>query len=179
MLNIQALDGRKRAEACGEALLAMVRAVANLMIQSLIVNNAHIGPEEAARIVRRAIGMFDLVCTDGGCGLLHADLIGLHLFLSLRLWCAGDGDGAFAALDSALEHARELEAVCGKRDACYTAPLLSTVRIRSGDGMESGWIANLPQDWPWWNVPGDGQAKADMKADPRWASWVSRTRSAL
>lgn len=175
-LRIQAFDGREKAEACGEGLLAMIKACSNLMIQCFIVNQAHINPDEAVAIVRRAIGMYDLVCTDGGYGLHHADLIGLHLFLSIRLWRAGDGEGAFAALNDALEHARALDGVCRYKEACYTAPLVSSVRIKPGEGMELGWIASLPQDWPWWRVPGDGQAEAEMKADPRWAAWVKRTQ---
>lgn len=177
-LRMQAFDGRGKAEACGEALLATVRACADLMIKSYIISNAHIDPEEAVRIVRRAIGMFDLVCTDGEYGLCHSDLIGLHLFLSVRLWRAGDRDGAFDALDAALEHALALEAARSRQDASYTAPLLSMVRIKPGHGEEPGWIAELPRDWPWWCMPGDQEAEAAMQADPRWAAWVDRTRRA-
>lgn len=177
-LRIQAFDGRGKAEACGEALLALTRECSRLMIQSFIVNQAHIDPEEAVRVVQRAIGMYDLVCPDGDYGPLHGDLIGLRLFLSIRLWRAGDRDGAFAALDAALEHALAYNDVCGRKDVRYTAPLLASVSISSGNGAEEGLISGLPQDWPWWRVPGDEQAEADMKHDPRWAAWVSRTRSA-
>lgn len=177
-LRIQAFDGRGKAEACGEALLALVKACSGLMIQCLIINQAHITPEEAVRIVRRAISLFDMVCADGGYGLQHGDLIGLYLFLSLRLWCAGERDGAFEALETALDHARALEQVFRQEGACYTSPLLSSVRIERGNGVEAGWIAELPQDWPWWRMPGDGQAETEMKADPRWLAWVDRTRIA-
>lgn len=176
-LRIQAFDGREKAEACGEALLANAKAFADIMIQCFIVNQAHISPEEAVRIVLGAIGAYDLVCTDGHYGLHHSDLIGLHLFLSIRLWRAGDDAGAFAALDKALEHARALEDVCRRQNASYTAPLILPVRIRPREGMEQGWIAELPRDWPWWHVPGDEQAEAAMKEDPRWLEWVSRTRA--
>lgn len=175
-LRIQAFDGREKAEACGQALLAMIKACSYLMIQCLIVNQSRIDPEEAVRIVRRAIGMYDLIFTDGNVGLYHSDLIGLHLFLSIRLWRAGDRDGAFAALDDALAHARHFDHACGQRGTHYTAPLLSSVKIDPGDGMKPGWIAGLPEDWPWWRVPGDGQAETDMRADPRWAAWVRRVR---
>lgn len=176
-LRMQAFDGRERAQACGEALLATVKSCSYVMIQSFLVNHAHIGAEEAVVIVRRAIALYDLVCPDGGYGLHHGDLIGLHLFLSIRLWRAGDGDEAFAALDKALEHALALDDVCRRKEARYTAPWLASVPIKLDRDMEPGWIAELPQDWPWWYVPGDEQAAADMKADPRWTAWVSRTRS--
>lgn len=176
-LRVQAFDGREKAEACGEALLATARACADLIVKEYLINNAHISPEEAVRIVRHAIGVFDLVCTDGAYGMCHSDLIGLHLFLSIRLWRAGDRDGAFEALDAALAHAVALDELCREGDGCYTAPLLSVVRIRPGSGMEPGWIADLPQDWPWWRMPGDGQAEAEMKADPRWEAWVNSTRA--
>lgn len=177
-LRIQAFEGGEKAQACGEALLALMRACSNQMIQCLIVSQARIAPEEAAQTVRRAIGMYSLICPDGGYGLLHSDLIGLYLFLSIRLWRAGDRDGAFAALDDALAHARALDQVCGQKEAGYTAALIAPVRMELGEGMEPGWIASLPEDWPWWNVPGDEPARAEMKADPRWDAWVCRAREA-
>lgn len=178
-LRIQAFDGREKAAACGEALVAEVRDCSRLMIQSLLISHAHLNPQEAVAVVRRAISAYDLVITDGSYGPLHSDLIGLHLFLSIRLWQADDQDGAFAALDDALAHARALDRLRQQRDDRYTAPLLAAVRIAPGEGMEPGWMAGLPEDWPWWYMPGDEQAAADMKADPRWAAWAGRAREAV
>ena len=177
-LRVQAFDGQEKAEACGEALLATVKACADLIIKNYIISSAHIDQQEAVRIVRRAIGIFDLICTDGNYGLCHSDLIGLHLFLSLRLWRAGDRDGAFDALDAALAHALALDAVCKREGARYTAPLLSSVGVKPESGTEPGWIAELPRDWPWWRMPGDGQAEEEMRNDPRWRAWAARAQSA-
>ena len=105
----------------------------------------------------------------------------IHLgaqFRALRLWRAGNRDSAFEALNAAPGHAVALDEVCQREDANYTAPLLSTVRIKPGHGMELGWIVDLPQDWPWWRIPGDEQATAEIKAGPRWSAWVSLVKEA-
>jgi hypothetical protein len=33
----------------------------------------------------------------------------------------------------------------------------------------------LPEVWPWWDVPEYERVKAEMTADPRWEEWAGRT----
>ena len=173
---MQASDGRDRAEAIGLALLATVKAFAGLMVQGVLVNQAHIGAKDAAQAIQNAVDAMALVCVDGCYGLLHADMIGLNLYLSERLWLADDRQGAFDALDAALDHARRFEAVCMQNEVHFTAPLLSEVSEKIDGGMEPGFIVRLPEDWPWWHDSDSAKVEAEIKADPRWTEWVKRTR---
>lgn len=86
-------------------------------------------------------------------------LIQLYLYLSRLQWERGYHDDAFASLDLALEHAKELEA-----DSARAAE--APVKIAE----------LLPGDWPWWCNPGYSQVEKEIKADPTWAEWVERTK---
>ena len=176
-LRLKACDGRGRAEAYGEALLDVVKAMSGLMVQSVIANSAHMETSEAAKAIQNAIRLFGLVCTDGGYGVHHADLVSLNLFLSGRLWRAGDHDGAFAALDEALTHARRYDEICLQGEVRYTAPLIAEVKKKLAVQSNQGITAGLPEDWPSWRVPETAEMEAEMKADPRWTTWVQKTRS--
>lgn len=177
LLCLNTCDGAKRAEQCGESLLTLAKACSSLMISCIQVNKAQITPADAVQIVKNSIDIFGFVCTDGNYGLYHADLIGLNLYLSEFLWLAGDHDGAFEALDQALDHAKRYEAICGHKEVCYTAPLISKVKSRQTENGEVKIAAHLPNDWPWWRVPDCSQAEAEIKTDPRWAKWVKKTQA--
>lgn len=170
--------GRKRAEAYGKALLATAKTLANLIVSVVIVKKHNLKPEDAVQAVQNAIRTYDLVCTDGKYGLYHGELISLYLYLSEQLWLAGDRDGAFAALYTALEHAKAYSKVCEQEEIAYTAPLLSSVTVRPGGPAEEGLIAGLPDDWPWWFDADHGKVAAEIKADPRWEAWVKETQRA-
>lgn len=175
LLRLNTCDGRKRAEVYGETLLEMIHTCSELMVSGVIVNKNHISPDTAVQILRNAISLYDLVCTDGNYGIYHASLACLHLYLSEYLWLAKDRDGAFEALDTALEHAKKNEDVCSRKNAVYTAPLLRLVQINP-DGQTAGRTADLPEIWPWRCVPDCSRCAAEIKADPRWAEWVKRTK---
>lgn len=175
-LRINGCDGQKRAEMYGAALLKTVHHCAHLMISGVIVNKANLSPDESVQIIRNAISMYGLVCTDGNYGIYHASLACMYLFLSENLWLAGDKDGAFEALDSALEYARKHESARRQTNVLYTSPLLRLNPIEFKEFTEAGIAANLSEDWPWWSVPDCSKVKAEMSADPRWADWVRRTK---
>ena len=174
LLRLNACDGRKRAEAYGETLLDMVHTCSGLMVSAVMVNKGHIHPDAAVQTLENAIALYGLVCTDGNCGLYHAPIACLHLYLSEHLWLAGNRDGAFEALDRALEHAKKYESIAGQKDAAYTAPLLRLVKIGLNDQKDE-FVAELPALWPWWFVPDCSKVKTEIQADPRWAEWVKKT----
>ena len=174
MLRINTCDGRKRAEAYGEALIRIAKACSHLMVSCVMVNDTHIKPEYASEAVKNAIKVFDLIFTDGNYGFYHEDISQLNLYLSSHLWRTGDKDGAFSALYEALEHAKKLENLCEQGEAVYTAPLISTVKqtMRKTPGAQIA--KGLPEDWPWWAVPDCSSVAAEMKSDPRWSEWVKK-----
>lgn len=176
ILRINGCGGRERAKRYGEALLAAADQCARLLVEGVIANRARLSPRESAAMVRSAIAVYGLVCTDGNYGVYHGTVAHMYLYLSEHLWLAGGRDEAFAALDAALEHAGKLESLRGRERAAYTAPLLRLNEIVPLPEDGPGIAARLPEDWPWWRVPDCGEVKAEMEADPRWRDWARRAK---
>ncbi len=177
LMMINSCDGKERATACAEALLRVVSTAAGLMISSVIINQANISKNDAVTIIRNAIGLYELVMPDGNFGIYHASLACINLFLSEHLWCIGDRDGAFKALDEALEYAKKNEIYRSAKEQYYTSPAVKLAKIEEKEFTEAGIAANLSEDWPWWSIAGSEKVKAEMQTDPRWNEWVKRTKA--
>ncbi|MCQ2431496.1 MAG: helix-turn-helix domain-containing protein [Clostridia bacterium] len=177
LMTISSCDGKERAAACAEALLRVVSTAANLMISSVIINQENIEKNNAVTIIKSAIRFFELVMPDGNFGIYHASLACINLFLSEHLWCVGDRDGAFEALDNALEHAKKNEICRSTNGQYYTSPAVKLAKIEEKEFTEAGIAANLSEDWPWWSIDGSEKVKAEMQSDPRWNEWVKRTKA--
>lgn len=177
LMMINSCDGKERATACAEALLRVVSTAAGLMISSVIINQANISKNDAVTIIRNAIGLYELVMPDGNFGIYHASLARINLFLSEHLWCIGDRDGAFKALDEALEYAKKNEIYRSAKEQYYTSPAVKLAKIEEKEFTEAGIAANLSEDWPWWSIAGSEKVKAEMQTDPRWNEWVKRTKA--
>lgn len=183
LLRPYACDGKQQAQAFGEALLLSANSCAALMVHCTIANQNHMTPAQKAQSIQGAICLFGHVCPDGNYGENHCFVSHLHLFLSLYLWLDGKHDEAFAALDHALAHYRKFEAVCEKKEAYYTSPLVRLVKFAltpdqiPDPAAPSTTAASLPEDWPWWSVPEADPVKAEMQTDPRWNEWTARTKS--
>ena len=176
-LRINAFDGREAVAACGEALLETVRTSGELMVR-ILLNDRTIPPRAAADLLKNGAELFRMVCTEGDYGLNHGFLACLHLLRSYYLWRSEARDEAFAALDMALAHARSADRLPLQGDSPYTSPLFRHVRIPVPDEPKEGaFRSELPELWPWWDVPDRDEVKSQMAADPRWASWVDRTRA--
>ncbi|MBR6789358.1 MAG: helix-turn-helix transcriptional regulator [Oscillospiraceae bacterium] len=169
-----AADGKKEAEYVGDFLLKAARAFAEQLVYGLIVNGHHYESDMPIEKVKGAIAVFDLICDDGNMGPYHDDLIKLYLYLSRLQWERGYHDDAFLSLDKALDHARALEKLFDGESHRFTAPLVSFVEFRLGGPKRIA--VHLPGDWPFWCNPDCTEAAAEIKADPRWAEWISRTQ---
>ena len=176
LMTISSCDGKERAAACAEALLRVVSTAAYLMISSVIINQENIAKNDAVTIIKSAIKLYELVMPDGNFGIYHASLACINLFLSEHLWCVGDSDGAFEALDKALEHAKKNEICRSTNGQYYTSPAVKLAKIEEKEFTEAGIAANLSEDWPWWSIDGSEKVKAEMQDDPRWDEWVKRTK---
>lgn len=179
-MRICACDGKERVRANGKALLDMLHACAAMMVQGILGSRKNISVTEKVESLRSAIHLFDGVCSDGNYGE-HNRLIGrIYTLLSLYLWLEGKSDDAFAALDSALDHFRQFEALCAREDGVYTAPLVRQVgvdfsRCTIPDPSKPETTAiSLYKDWPWWHVEEEDAVKAEMQLDPRWDAWVRK-----
>ena len=180
-LRTKATDGRKRAEACGEALLKTVRACSELMVSSVLAYGKAMPVADKVQSLRDAAGIFRLVCTDGNCGMHHAHIARVCTLLSLYLWLGGKKDEAFSALDEAREQFNRYRMYLQGGDALCTAPLVRLVgngacrtAEKQAEHPETVASVSLAEDWPWWCVPEAESVRAHMQADPRWEQWVSR-----
>lgn len=176
LLRINACDGKAQARACGEALLATIRTSAELMIQTILVNQQHLSPAEKVQALQGALRLFSCLCPDGNYGMHHAFIGKVNMLLSAYLWPDGRKDEAFATLDEALRHFKVYEALSRKGICAYTAPLVRLVKNEIPP-METSVLAHLPEDWPWWSIPEAAAIKAEMCADPRWQAWAAQAQA--
>ncbi len=179
-LKAKAVDGKKRAEAYGEALLKMVRACSELMVSGVIANKKNMSAAEKVQSLRGAIEIFNTVCTDGNYGLHHSYIARVYTLLSLYLWLDEKKDDAFMALDAALSHIKRFDDSCTKEKGYYTAPLIKLVQheVWKNDPdvdmpIETSHMS-LAEDWPWWCVSECDVVKTEIQADSRWNEWVAK-----
>lgn len=179
LLLAAATDGREEAKYIGDALLKMADKFAEQLVYGLITCIHHYDSDMPIEKVKGAISLFHLLCDDGNFGEYNDRLISLYLYLSRLQWERGYHDDAFESLDRALDHAKALDAIEDGREYSYTAPLLSgiTFRFSVHEQQAPGKIAErLPDDWPFWCNPDCSQVAKEIKADPRWARWVEKTK---
>lgn len=179
LLLAAACDGREEAKYIGDALLKMADKFAEQLVYGLITSIHHYDSDMPIEKVKGAISVFHLLCDDGNFGRCNSRLISLYLYLSRLQWERGYRDQAFESLDLALYHARQLDALDDGREHAFTAPLVSgvTFRFEIHELDEAGTVASqLPEDWPFWCNPDCSQTAKEIKADPRWAQWVARTK---
>ena len=180
ILRAKAVDGKKRAEAYGAALLKIVRACSELMVSGVIANEKNISVAEKVQSLRGAIEIFNTICTDGNYGLHHSYIARVYTLLSLYLWLDGKKDEAFMALDSALVHFNLYDESHTKDKGAYTAPLIKLVQheVWKNDPDVDKPIKtshmSLAEDWPWWCVSEYSTVKPEIQTDPRWNEWVSK-----
>ena len=179
-LKAKATDGKKRAEAYGEALLTTVRACSELMVTEVIAYGQNMPVVDKVQSLRGAIDIFHTICTDGNYGLHHSYIARIYTLLSLYLWLDGKKDEAFEALDHSLTQERLFNQCCMGETNCYTAPLIRLVQCEMRQNnpdfdlpIETSLIS-LAEDWPWWCVPEYKIVKPEIQADPRWNEWVSK-----
>ncbi len=181
-LRINAFDGKRRAEACGEALLKLICASAESIIGTMLSYEQNLTPAEKAQSIKSAITLFDHVCTDGNYGIYNSYIARMYTLLSLYLWLDGKHDEAFEALDKSLVHFKAFEELCAKSDASYTAPLLKLVKIdtarwRFDKTHPHTEAISLAEDWPWWSVQEYSLVVNEIQSDPRWNEWVEKCKA--
>lgn len=176
-LKIQAADGNAQVAAYGEALLEAAGACALLMVRCVMAWGRKLQAEEKARAVQNAIGIMNLVCTDGNYGDRSGFVARLQMLLSVYLWADGKQDEAFDALEEALKNARRYDGL-QKEEAFYTAPLirLTAVQKKDGPGESACMAAQLAEEWPAWCVPEEETVRAEMVRDGRWQAWVRKIK---
>ncbi|SFQ28998.1 DNA-binding transcriptional regulator, XRE-family HTH domain [Lachnospiraceae bacterium XBB1006] len=151
-LRIQAYDGKEAIDAMREALLATVQQSADLMVH-IVLDDTTIPPIMAAERLQNAEGLFAQILPDHHYGKDFGLLACIQMLRSYYLWRAEKKEEAFLALDTALAYAKQL-----------------------GQLEEKAFCAELPELWPWWDVPKRENVLTEMQADSRWTEWVEKTK---
>ena len=173
-LKIKAFDGAHAVTAKSEALIETVRCSAELIV-GIVLSDQTFPKQTAAKMLNNASDMIALICTDGNCGRLNGFLACIHMLRSYYHMLADEDNDAFSALDSALIYAKESDRLSKNGMIQYTSPLLHRVKVLT-EPYASAFAKELPELWPWWDVPEKERVKAQLCADPRWDSWVRNTR---
>ncbi len=166
-----AYEGKKRAELLSSALLDLVALCSEQMVQAYMSRRFTISPTEAVDLIKNAISIFDLVCTDGQYGRYNGRIACLYLYLSTLQWICGDHDGAFVSLDLAYEYDSKLRDFNGNNEAAFKSPLLCDVKINPDGRDDLCQVKRLPEIFPYYCLPGYDPA---MKEDPRFGAWVKK-----
>ena len=173
-LMINAFDGKEAVAACGEALIETLRRSAELMVR-IVISDRNMPPHIAAGSLKNAADMFDQVFADGCYGSLNGLIACIYMLRSYYLWLAGEKDEAFISLENAYKRAEALDELSKAEDEYYTAPLLKHVKQHTGS-LKGDLASELPELWPWWDVPERDVVKAEMEKDPRWEDLSKRAK---
>ena len=173
MLLTASTDGREQAGYIGELLLLLADTLAEQTVYALVSNEKHFDSDLPIHKLQGVIGLFGLLCEDEHFGPYHKRLVELYLYLSRVQWERGYHDDAFVSLNKALKHARAYDALLDERSFQYTAPLLCCVQPQLITGRKI--TKTLAESWPVWSNPDYSQVEKEIKADPRWATWVQKT----
>lgn len=169
--------GKEQSGYLGEALLKMAWQFSEQVVYGLVADLKNYETDMPVRKVEGAIAVFELVCDDGNLGPWHSKVAYLYLYLSRLQWEYGMRDEVFVSLDKALEHGRAYDAFMTGNDPVYTAPLVRLSRYDTEGWIDpGGFTEHLSNDWPMWCNPDYSKVEAEIKADPRWAAWVRRTK---
>ncbi|MGM9626079.1 MAG: helix-turn-helix transcriptional regulator [Eubacteriales bacterium] len=187
----RATEGRERAAALGNAILALTLELSNCIIEALMNEEGHFSdPALPIATVKNTIALYDLIFTDGNYGEYHAQLALLYLYLSQQYWPCGMHDEAFAALDAALTHAEKFDSLWktahasaengadGASAPVYSAPLLDAVKMdfHAFTAWDGNMASTLPETWPFWCIPDYRSTLEEIQKDPRWEEWTKRAR---
>ena len=172
-LRIHAFDGKDAVAASGEALLETVRASAERIVQ-IVLADGKLPPKTASDALQRAANLYDCICPDGDYGRSFGFLACMQMLRAYYLRLADDSNGAFEALDLARELAARSDAP-RENDTFYSSPVLRHVRL-SANKTPGTLCAELPDLWPWWDVPEYERVKQELQSDPRWKDWAAKCR---
>ena len=173
MLLTASTDGREQAGYIGELLLLLADTLAEQTVYALVSNEKHFDSDLPIHKLQGVIGLFGLLCEDEHFGPYYKRLVELYLYLSRVQWERGYHDDAFVSLNKALKHARAYDALLDERSFQYTAPLLCCVQPQLITGRKI--TKTLAESWPVWSNPDYSHVEKEIKADPRWATWVQKT----
>ena len=128
--------------------------------------------DTAINKINGIISLFYLICEDGNFGIYHGELIKLYLYLARLQYEKGLEKEAFISLDEALKHSKSLENL-PIGEIRLTGKLVKEVKFNNEKQMKIS--HQLPNDFPWFQLPIHTEISEKIKNDPRWNEWVNKT----
>lgn len=175
-----AVDGAEKHRYEGESLVELANEFANQMVYTLMSRRSLFDGDLPVRMLSGTVGLLELLFEDGNLGGFHAVVCELLMYLSEHQWRCGMHDEAFASLDKAADHAEKFnalyDALQNEDNPTFTAPLLSSVPMRKDRWVYGKIAPDLAEHWPVWTAPDYEDVYAEITADPRWKTWVERTK---
>ncbi|MBQ2278205.1 MAG: helix-turn-helix transcriptional regulator [Clostridia bacterium] len=175
-----AVDGAEKHRYEGESLVELANEFANQMVYTLMSRRSLFDSDLPVRMLSGTVGLLELLFEDGNLGGFHAVVCEFLMYLSEHQWRCGMRDEAFASLDKAADHAEKFntlyDALQNEDNPTFTAPLLSSVPMRKERWVYGKIAPDLAEHWPVWTAPDYEDVYAEITADPRWKTWVERTK---
>ena len=174
LMLIKATDHIKQNKYIGLFLLKATKEISDKIIHSLMNCLDNYKDDTAINKINGIISLFYLICEDGNFGIYHGELIKLYLYLARLQYEKGLEKEAFISLDEALKHSKSLENL-PIGEIRLTGKLVKEVKFNNEKQMKIS--HQLPNDFPWFQLPIHTEVSEKIKNDPRWNEWVNKTNN--
>lgn len=169
VLLASALEGEERDLYQGEALLALIRQLKNVMHMAVLTKLSLVRSEIGAQKLLDVAHLYESILDDGNCGYGHADLRDLYLCCATIYALLGDLEAAMKYFDIGFYHAKKYEAIRGTGIYHYTAPLVSKVTFPSDN-----WPAVPEGSWKTWLIAAPKTLVDAIKSNDKYAECFTR-----
>lgn len=152
VLLASATNGETRDMYQGEALIALIRQIKNVMEMAVFTKISLVKSQSGVQKLLDVAKLYESILDDGNCGFGHADLRDLYLWSAIFTARHGNVDKAMEYFDIGFDHAKKYEAIRDTGIYHYTAPLVSKVTFPSDNwptvpaGSWNGWLAVAPDN---------------------------------
>lgn len=176
LLLSKACEADERAKYQGEAVIALLTELKNLLLFSIGNDTALSRTTVGKELVLELAGFYECVFSDGCCGIAHTHLMDLYIYAAMLESRAdsnyssdsdsGDTEKAYEYFCKAFEHYKLYNTIhrSGEYEYKYTSPLVSKVTFPSKNFPEV-----LANHWNTWMTYLPTKLKERIKANPEFA----------
>lgn len=165
LLLTKASEAEERDKYQGEAIIALLTELKNLIIISITNNTSIVKNQNGEKLLLELARFYEAVFSDGRCGIAHTHLREIYIHAALiEARIDADSEKALELFRKAFEHNKIYESIRCSGEYKYTSPLISKVRFPSEnfpvvpDDFWKAWLKLLPDKF-----------KKLIKADPQFA----------
>ena len=149
----KATEAEERDKYQGEAIIALLTELKNIIVNSICTNIPIITTSLGTKLLVDLAHLYESVFSDGKCGIAHYHIS--ELYLHAAIYEARFGDGVKKASEyfrKGFEHIEIYKSIRDKGEYHYTAPLVSKVTFPSENfpavsvSFWKGWVDVLPDN---------------------------------